>query len=45
MKRKLVILSVTAAGLLLAACTGHRRDEAPVPDGDTIEVVIEGLDQ
>ena len=42
MKKKLLVLSVSAAALLLAACTGHRRDETPKPDGDTVEVEIKG---
>lgn len=40
--RILTLLAFTGflcAGLL-AGCTGHRRDTAPEPDGDTIEVVV-----
>lgn len=38
---KLSALPICAATiLLLGSCTGHRRGDAPVADGDTIEVVI-----
>lgn len=40
--RKLPMLLVGAiVSGLFAACTEHRRDTAPTPDGDTIEVKIE----
>lgn len=33
-----LILGALAFGLV--GCQGHRRDEQPTPDGDTVEVVI-----
>ena len=33
-----IMLGILALGI--AGCSGHRRDEQPVPDGDTVRVVI-----
>ena len=40
MKRLPLILLGGLCISVISGCTGHRRDETPTPDGDTIEVVI-----
>lgn len=36
------IIAITAVGLLGASCTERRTASDPVPDGDTVEVVVKG---
>ena len=41
MRKLPLLLAGAIVSGLFAACTEHRRDTAPTPDGDTIEVKIE----
>ena len=40
MKLRISLIFSIAAVCLLGACTGRRTASNPVPDGDTVEVVI-----
>ena len=42
MKKFAKLMIIAGSVTALAACTPHRTDSDPVPDGDTVEVVING---